>query len=147
MLTARDRLLLGLWLLPVGLGLVVGTRVGDDDGSVMLFVTGVVAALYAVVLVRVLLDVRRRRRWARMASAAGVVPPAPVDPDPERPDTDGERGHVLAVSRVLQLVLVVSGAVYVVAEAGWTFVVVAAQLVTVVTMAAYVHERGAEPVG
>ncbi|MFF0989627.1 hypothetical protein [Kocuria nitroreducens] len=142
MLTVRDRLLLGLWLLPVALGLVVGLCVGDDDGSVMLFVTGLVAVLYVAVLVSTVHSARRRRA----EPAAEVEPAEPAaEPDPELPGTGGERGRALAVSRVLPLVLAVSTAVYVVAEGGWTFVVVAVQLVTVITMAAYVHERGAEP--
>ncbi len=61
MLTVRDKLLLGLWLLPVALGLVVGLSTGDEDGSVMLFVTGLVAALYVVVLISTVLSARRRR--------------------------------------------------------------------------------------
>lgn len=143
-LTVRDRLLLGLWLLPVALGLVVGLCVGDDDGSVMLFVTGLVAALYVAVLVSTVHSARRRR-------AAPAAEPEPAEPEPEPepdlelPDGSGEGGRALAVKRVLPLVLIVSAAVYVVAEGGWTFVVVAVQLVTVITMAAYVHERGAEP--
>ncbi|MEX5235218.1 hypothetical protein [Kocuria arenosa] len=146
MLTVRDRLLLGLWLLPVALGLVVGLCVGDDDGSVMLFVTGLVAALYVAVLVSTVHSARRRR-----AAPAAETEPAEPEPEPEpepdleSPDASGEGGRALAVRRVLPLVLIVSAAVYVVAEGGWTFVVVAVQLVTVITMAAYVHERGAEP--
>lgn len=205
MLTVRDKLLLGLWLLPVALGLVVGLSTGDEDGSVMLFVTGLVAALYVVVLISTVLSARRRRAQplalppgsavTGMLStgprtvAGGVLPPGstptgtvPAVPGeggagersggegsggedglggggPARPDPgpgagpatgpaggpDG-RGRALAVSRALPLVVLVSAAVYVVrAEGGWTFVVVAAQLVTLITMAAYVHERGAEP--
>lgn len=140
MLTVRDRLLLGLWLLPVALGLVVGLCVGDDDGSVMLFVTGLVAALYVAVLVSTVHSARRRR-----AAPAAETEPAEPEPDLESPDASGEGGRALAVRRVLPLFLIVSAAVYVVAEGGWTFVVVAVQLVTVITMAAYVHERGAEP--
>ena len=148
-LTVRDRLLLGLWLLPVALGLVVGLCVGDDDGSVMLFVTGLVAALYLAVLVSTVHSARRRRA-APAAETEPVEPePEPAEPDPEPdlepPGASGEGGRALAVTRVLPLVLIVSAAVYVVAEGGWTFVVVAVQLVTVITMAAYVHERGAEP--
>jgi hypothetical protein len=139
-LTVRDRLLLGLWLLPVALGLVVGLCVGDDDGSVMLFVTGLVAALYVAVLVSTVHSARHRRAAAETAPAE----PEP-EPDLELPGGSGEGGRALAVKRVLPLVLIVSAAVYVVAEGGWTFVVVAVQLVTVITMAAYVHERGAEP--
>ncbi|MFF0936192.1 hypothetical protein ACFYE6_03895 [Kocuria sp. CPCC 205316] len=141
-LTVRDRLLLGLWLLPVALGLVVGLCVGDDDGSVMLFVTGLVAALYVAVLVSTVHSARRRR-----AAPAAETEPAEPDPEPglESPGASGEGGRAFAVQRVLPLVLIVSAAVYVVAEGGWTFVVVAVQLVTVITMAAYVHERGAEP--
>ena len=149
MLTVRDRLLLGLWLLPVALGLVVGLCVGDDDGTVMLFVTGLVAALYVAVLVSTVHTARRR--W--IEPAAEPAPEHPEDtepasghgPGPDPPGAPGESGRALAASRVLPLVLAVSAAVYVVAEGGWTFVVVAVQLVTVITMAAYVHERGAEP--
>ncbi|WP_344121151.1 hypothetical protein [Kocuria aegyptia] len=144
MLTVRDRLLLGLWLLPVALGLVVGLRVGDDDGSVMLFVTGLVAALYVAVLVSTVHSARRRRA----EPAAEPEPPetaAEPDTDQGAPVAGGERGRALAASRVLPPALAVSAAVYVVAEGGWTFVVVAVQLVSVITMAAYVHERGAEP--
>ncbi|MEX5295738.1 hypothetical protein QYM41_10695 [Kocuria sp. CPCC 205268] len=198
MLTVRDKLLLGLWLLPVALGLVVGLSTGDEDGSVMLFVTGLVAALYVVVLISTVLSARRRRAQplalppgsavtgmlstGPLTVAGGVLPPGspptgtvpavpgeggagerrggeggPGEGGPARPDLgpgagtapaggpDG-RGRALAVSRALQLVVLVSAAVYVVrAEGGWTFVVVAAQLVTLITMAAYVHERGAEP--
>lgn len=152
MLTVRDRLLLGLWLLPVALGLVVGLYVGDDDGTVMLFVTGLVAALYVAVLVSTVHTGRRRR------TEPAPEPPEPPEPSdlpehaepaaghgPDPPGAPGESGRALAASRVLPLVLAVSAAVYVVAEGGWTFVVVAVQLVTVITMAAYVHERGAEP--
>ncbi|WP_298585020.1 hypothetical protein [uncultured Kocuria sp.] len=146
MLTVRDKLLLGLWLLPVALGLVVGLRVGDDDGSVMLFVTGLVAVLYAVVLVSTVHAARRRRAAPLPAAPDPREPAGEPDPgpgsDPGSAGAPGERGRALAVSRALQLVLVVSAAVYVVvAEGGWTFVVVAVQLVTVITMAAYVHER------
>ncbi|MFI7743086.1 hypothetical protein [Kocuria rhizosphaericola] len=148
MLTVRDKLLLGLWLLPVALGLVVGLRVGDDDGSVMLFVTGLVAALYVVVLISTVHFSRRRRAEPLTATPESGEPesdPGPVA-DSRSAGAPGERGRALAVSRTLQLVLVVSAAVYVVvAEGGWTFVVVAVQLVTVITMAAYVHERGSEP--
>ncbi|KUG61921.1 hypothetical protein AVL61_11415 [Kocuria rosea subsp. polaris] len=145
MLAVRDKLLLGLWLLPVALGLVVGLRVGDDDGSVMLFVTGIVAALYVVVLVSTVHSARRRRAEPP-AAAPGPGEPA-GEPEPGAAGPPGEDGRALAVSRALQLVLIVSAAVYVVvAEGGWTFVVVAAQLITVITMAAYVHERGAAPV-
>ena len=157
-LTVRDRLLLGLWLLPVALGLVVGLYVGDDDGTVMLFVTGLVAALYVAVLVSTVHTARRRR----IEPAAETAPEPPGHPEhlghpehtepaaghgpgPDPPGAPGESGRALAASRVLPLVLAVSAAVYVVAEGGWTFVVVAVQLVTVITMAAYVHERGAEP--
>jgi hypothetical protein len=143
-LTVRDRLLLGLWLLPVALGLVVGLCVGDDDGSVMLFVTGLVAALYVAVLVSTIHSARRRRAEAS-AEADSAEPSADPDPDLEPPCATGERDRALAVSRVLPLVLAVSAAVYVVAEGGLIFVVVAVQLITVITMAAYVHERGAEP--
>ncbi|MEX5259657.1 hypothetical protein [Kocuria sp. CPCC 205263] len=146
MLTVRDRLLLGLWLLPVALGLVVGLCVGDDDGTVMLFVTGLVAALYVAVLVSTVHTARRRR--TEPAAAPAPEPPEPAaghGPGPDPPGAPGESGRALAVSRVLPLGLAVSAAVYVVAEGGWTFVVVAVQLVTVITMAAYVHERGAEP--
>jgi hypothetical protein len=143
-LTVRDRLLLGLWLLPVALGLVVGLCVGDDDGTVMLFVTGLVAALYVAVLVSTVHTARRRRSEpAAEAAPEHAEPAAGHGPDP--PGAPGESGRALAASRVLPLVLAVSAAVYVVAEGGWTFVVVAVQLVTVITMAAYVHERGAEP--
>jgi hypothetical protein len=151
-LTVRDRLLLGLWLLPVALGLVVGLCVGDDDGTVMLFVTGLVAALYVAVLVSTVHTARRRRTEP---AEPAPEPPEPSDPPehaepaaghgPDPPGAPGESGRALAASRVLPLVLAVSAAVYVVAEGGWTFVVVAVQLVTVITMAAYVHERGAEP--
>lgn len=152
MLTVRDRLLLGLWLLPVALGLVVGLCIGDDDGTVMLFVTGLVAALYVAVLVSTVHTARRRR----IEPAAETAPEPPGHPEhtepaaghgpgPDPPGAPGESGRALAASRVLPLVLAVSAAVYVVAEGGWTFVVVAVQLVTVITMAAYVHERGAEP--
>ena len=156
MLTVRDRLLLGLWLLPVALGLVVGLYVGDDDGTVMLFVTGLVAALYVAVLVSTVHTGRRRR--TEPAAEPAPEPPEPPEPSdlpehaepaaghgPDPPGAPGESGRALAASRVLPLVLAVSAAVYVVAEGGWTFVVVAVQLVTVITMAAYVHERGAEP--
>nr|KHD96641.1 hypothetical protein GY22_14355 [Kocuria polaris] len=149
MLTVRDRLLLGLWLLPVALGLVVGLCLGDDDGTVMLFVTGLVAALYVAVLVSTVHSARRRP----IEAAAEPVPEHPEraepvaghGPGPDPPGVSGGTGRALAVSRVLPLVLAVSAAVYVVAEGGWTFVVVAVQLVTVITMAAYVHERGAAP--
>lgn len=147
MLTVRDRLLLGLWLLPVALGLVVGLCIGDDDGTVMLFVTGLVAALYVAVLVSTVHTARRRR--IEPAAETAPEPPEHAEPaaghGPDPPGTPGESGRALAASRVLPLVLAVSAAVYVVAEGGWTFVVVAVQLVTVITMAAYVHERGAEP--
>lgn len=147
MLTVRDRLLLGLWLLPVALGLVVGLYVGDDDGTVMLFVTGLVAALYVAVLVSTVHTARRRR--IEPAAETAPEPPEHAEPaaghGPDPPGAPGESGRALAASRVLPLVLAVSAAVYVVAEGGWTFVVVAVQLVTVITMAAYVHERGAEP--
>jgi hypothetical protein len=151
-LTVRDRLLLGLWLLPVALGLVVGLYVGDDDGTVMLFVTGLVAALYVAVLVSTVHTARRRRTEPAEPAPEPPEPPEPSEhaepaaghgPDP--PGAPGGSGRALAASRVLPLVLAVSAAVYVVAEGGWTFVVVAVQLVTVITMAAYVHERGAEP--
>ena len=78
-LTVRDRLLLGLWLLPVALGLVVGLCVGDDDGTVMLFVTGLVAALYVAVLVSTVHTARRRRTEPAAAPA-----PEPSEP-PEHP--------------------------------------------------------------
>ncbi len=149
MLTVRDRLLLGLWLLPVALGLVVGLCVGDDDGTVMLFVTGLVAALYVAVLVSTVHTARRRRTEPAEPAPEPSDPPEHAEPaaghGPDPPGTPGESGRALAASRVLPLVLAVSAAVYVVAEGGWTFVVVAVQLVTVITMAAYVHERGAEP--
>jgi hypothetical protein len=148
-LTVRDRLLLGLWLLPVALGLVVGLCVGDDDGTVMLFVTGLVAALYVAVLVSTVHTARRRRTEPAEPAPEPSDPPEHAEPaaghGPDPPGTPGESGRALAASRVLPLVLAVSAAVYVVAEGGWTFVVVAVQLVTVITMAAYVHERGAEP--
>lgn len=155
MLTVRDRLLLGLWLLPVALGLVVGLSIGDDDGTVMLFVTALVAALYAAVLVSTVHSARRRRTEPAAAPDPGhperaeapehAEPAAGPGAGPDPPGAPGGSGRALAVSRVLPLVLAVSAAVYVVAEGGWTFVVVAGQLVTVITMAAYVHERGAEP--
>jgi hypothetical protein len=147
-LTVRDRLLLGLWLLPVALGLVVGLCIGDDDGTVMLFVTGLVAALYLAVLVSTVHSARRRRTEPapeHPEPTGHAEPAAGHGPGPDPPGAPGESGRALAVSRVLPLVLAVSAAVYVVAEGGWTFVVVAVQLVTVITMAAYVHERGAEP--
>ena len=156
-LTVRDRLLLGLWLLPVALGLVVGLYVGDDDGTVMLFVTGLVAALYVAVLVSTVHTARRRRiepaepapeppgHPEHLGHPEHTEPAAGHGPGPDPPGAPGESGRALAASRVLPLVLAVSAAVYVVAEGGWTFVVVAVQLVTVITMAAYVHERGAEP--
>ncbi|MFE7630195.1 hypothetical protein [Kocuria sp. NPDC057446] len=148
-LTVRDRLLLGLWLLPVALGLVVGLRVGEADGSVMLFVTGIVAALYVVVLASTVHSARRRQTEPAAVSADEPGPPEPTaEPgdasDPETAGASGERPSALAVPHVLPVVLAVSVAVYVVAEGGWTFVVVALQLVTVITMAAYVHERGTE---
>lgn len=145
MLTVRDRLLLGLWLLPVALGLVAGLLVGDDDGSVLLFVTGLVAALYVAVLVSTVHSARLR--WSEPAAGPGPAEPDPAEPAPDldHPGASGERGRALSVSRVLPLVLAVSAAVYVATEGGWTFVVVAVQIVTVITMAAYVHERGAEP--
>lgn len=148
MLTVRDRLLLGLWLLPVALGLVVGLRVGDADGSVMLFVTGIVAALYVAVLVSTVHSARRRQAEPAAASDEPGLPEPAAEagdaPGPEADGASGERASALAVPRVLPVVLAVSAAVYVVAEGAWTFVVVAVQLVTVITMAAYVHERGAE---
>lgn len=148
MLTSTDKTLLGLWLLPVALGLAVGLRTGDDEGPVLLFVTAVVAALYLVVTAGMLHYARRRSRWADVLGAAEPTGTG-LDGDRTAPpagaETPGERGRLVAV-RALQLLVVIPAAVHlVVAEGGWTFVVVAAQLITVVTMAAHVHQSAAEP--
>ncbi|MUN62840.1 hypothetical protein GMA12_06750 [Kocuria sediminis] len=147
MLTGVDKLLLGLWLLPLGLGLVVGLRAGDDEGPVLLFVSGIVAAMYLAVLAGMLHHARRRRRWADLVAADRLTgrtdraSPAVEDV----PQTPGERGRLLAV-RALPLLLVVPAAVHLVAaEGGWTSAVIAAQLITVVTMAAHVHRGSLEP--
>ncbi|WP_139318362.1 hypothetical protein [Kocuria sp. CNJ-770] len=85
MLTGVDKLLLGLWLLPLGLGFVVGLRAGGDDGLVLLFVSGVVAAMYPAVLAGMLHHARRRSRWADLVAADGPfgrtdrTPPAGED--------------------------------------------------------------------
>lgn len=147
MLTGVDKLLLGLWLLPLGLGFVVGLRAGGDDGLVLLFVSGVVAAMYPAVLAGMLHHARRRRRWADLVAADGPfgrtdrTPPAGQDV----PEAPGERGRLLVV-RALPLLLVVPVAVHLVAaEGGWASAVITAQLITVVTMAAHVHQGGREP--
>lgn len=148
MLTSTDKMLLGLWLLPVALGLAVGLRTGGDEGRVLLFVTAVVAAMYLVVTAGILHYARRRHRWA---DVLGAGEPAVLDLDGDRAaspagaETLGERGRRVAV-RALQLLVVIPAAVHlVVAEDGWTFVVIAAQLITVVTMAAHVHQSAAGP--
>lgn len=148
MLTSTDRMLLGLWLLPVALGLAVGLRTGDDEGPVLLFVTAIVAALYLVVAAGMLHFARRRRHWA---GVLGADRPATTTPDGDRTpplaavETPGERGRRVAVRALLLLVVIPAAVHLVVAEGGWTFVVVAAQLITVVTMAAHVHRSAAEP--
>jgi hypothetical protein len=144
-LTGVDKLLLGLWLLPLGLGLVAGLRVGDDEGPVLLFVSGIVAAMYLAVLTGMLHHARRRRLG--LVAADGVPArtgraSAAVEDVPEIP---GERGR-LPVLRALPPLLVVPAAVHlVVAEGGWTSAVIALQLVTVLTMAARVHRGSPEP--
>ncbi|MEX5303336.1 hypothetical protein [Kocuria sabuli] len=147
-LTSTDKTLLGLWLLPVALGLAVGWRTGDDEGQVLLFVTALVAVLYLVVTAGMLHHARYRRRWADVLGAGGPAGPD-LDEDPAASpagaETLGERGRRVAV-RALPLLVVIPAAVHlVVAEGGWTFVVIAAQLITVVTMAAHVHASAAEP--
>lgn len=145
MLTTVDRVLLGLWFLPLALGLAVGVRAGDDDGWVVLFVTGIVAALYVVVLARMFHYARRRGGAERIAAQAPV--PGPGEDRAflaGHGDVDAPRGRAFFLPPALCLLLVVAAVYVVVAEGSWTFVVIAAQLVTVTTMAAYVHERESE---
>jgi hypothetical protein len=146
-LTSTDKTLLGLWLLPVALGVAVGRRTGDDEGQVLLFVTALVAVLYLVVTAGMLHHARHRRRWADVLGAGEPPGPALVeDPaaSPADAETLGERGRRAAL-RALPLFVVIPAAVHLVAEGGWTFVVIAAQLITVVTMAAHVHASAVEP--
>ena len=147
MLTGVAKLLLGLWLLPLGLGFVVGLRAGDDEGPVLLFVSGIVAAMYLTVLAGMLHHARRRSRWADLVAADGLTGRADrTSPAVEDvPETPGERARLLAV-RALPLLLVIPAAVHLVAaEGGWASAVIAAQLITVVTMAAHVHQGSPEP--
>jgi hypothetical protein len=141
-LTALEKLLLGLWLLPVVLGLVVGVRTGGDEGCVMLFVTGVVALMYVVVLAGTLHHARRRLRTAAGIPDLGAPPDEGAASDEA---TAGAPGRSGALVLDLPLFLVVPAAVRIVVQEGvWTVVVITGLLVTVLSMAAHVHARGAE---
>lgn len=140
-LTALDKLLLGLWLVPVALGLAAGLRAGGDEGRVMLFVTGIVAALYVAACARIL---HHARRGLGGRGAAALLEPAPSSPPQD--DDAAPRGRSTELAVDLLLFLLVPAAVrLVVDESVWTVVVIAGLLVTVLGMAAHVHRWTEEP--